>query len=205
MEEKLTFRTNTARLTTIIIVVCCLVIGGGLAGYFLLKRHSVAVSKTDGYEKPALKRMKNLPPKEEMISLPPPPKYEPDAPLLEQVRRALRDGISPEQAFDMAQSLPENPERADAAFLLLEYAAESGHAHAALQVAGYYDPTNSNPSGTIHKNPETAHEWYQEALTAGHLEVQDNIDKLEAWVSQKAEQGSTEARDLLKAWHAKQP
>ena len=105
----------------------------------------------------------------------------------------------------MAQTLPEGPERADAAFLLLEYAAETGHPRAALQVAGYYDPTHTDPSGTIRKNPARAMEWYQEALAGGQKEAQNSLEQLRRWVSEKADQGSMEARDLLKQWSQDHP
>ena len=66
--------------------------------------------------------MANLPPKKTTIKPPPPPSYTPDAPVLEQARLALKEGLSPQEAVDLSMSLPKSPERADAAFLLLEYA-----------------------------------------------------------------------------------
>ena len=69
----------------------------------------------------ALPKMANLPQRTEPAK-PPPPSYPSDAPVLEQVRKALREGISPTDAVAMANALPDRPERADAAFLLLEYA-----------------------------------------------------------------------------------
>ena len=100
---------------------------------------------------PELPRMANQPPK---IKAPEPitPSYAPDAPLLEQVRAAMRKGIDPDGALAMAKSLPDKPERADAAFILLEYAAEAGHADAALDVGRYFDPNYKGDSGTIIKN-----------------------------------------------------
>ena len=105
-----------------------------------------------------LPRMANLPPPEPE-PLPPTPSYSPNAPVIEQARKALREGIDPTGAVALSKTLPESPERADAAFLLLEYAAEEGHAEAALAVGRYYDPTEDGPSGSIRKNPETAHDW----------------------------------------------
>jgi hypothetical protein len=155
-------------------------------------------------EKPApespLPRMANLPPKKPMIELPPPPSYPPDAPVLEQARNSLREGISTDEAIALAKSLPESPERADAAFLLLEYAADSGSAEAAMLVARYYDPADDMPSGTIRKNPETAYNWYMEALNGGREEVRQHITNLRQWVEAQAEQGSVEAQQLLKVW-----
>lgn len=151
-------------------------------------------------EKRELPRMANLPPKTEAIPPPPPPTYKPDAPVLEKARKALRDGITPAEALDMAQSLPESPERADAAFLLLEYAADSGIADAALAVARYYDPTDTAPSGTIRKNPETAYNWYTDALAGGQKNAGTRLAQLRSWVEGQANQGSAEARELLNSW-----
>jgi TPR repeat protein len=129
--------------------------------------------------------MANLPPKPEP-SMPPPPSYAPDAPVLEQAREALREGISPAEAVTMAKALPDRPERADAAFLLLEYAAESGNAEAALAVGRFYDPA--------------AFEWYQEALAKGQKQANNQLAKLRLWVEEKANQGSSQAKELLNSW-----
>jgi len=153
-----------------------------------------------GAQKSELPRMANLPPKKETIPPPPPPSYTPDAPVLEQARKALREGISPEEALALARSLPDSPERADAAFLLLEYAADSGNAEAALAVARYYDPADKEPSGTIRKNPQTAYNWYREALTGGQEKAKNNLAQLRSWVEAEADEGSHEARELLKNW-----
>ena len=125
----------------------------------ILNRDPKAVSpeKSDGDTK--LPRMANLPTAKKTVT-PPPPSYPPDAPVLEQARKALREGIDPDAALALAKSLPDRPERADAAFLLLEYAAENGNREAALAVGHFYDPTRDTPSGTIRKNPLTAYEWY---------------------------------------------
>ena len=147
-----------------------------------------------------LPRMANLPPKTEAIPPPAPPSYAPDAPVLEQARKALREGITPEDAVVMAKSLPESPERADAAFLLLEYAADSGNAEAALAVARYYDPTDKEPSGTIRKNAETSYVWYTEAVAGGQDDAKIRLTQLRGWVEEQANQGSFEARELLKTW-----
>ncbi|UCE92844.1 MAG: hypothetical protein JSV73_08410 [Flavobacteriaceae bacterium] len=151
-------------------------------------------------EKHALPRMANLPPKKIARELPPPPSYQPDAQGLEQARSALREGITPEDAVVLARSLPESPERADAAFLLLEYAADLGNAAAADLVARYYDPTDETPSGTIRKNPKIAYEWYKKASDVGQ-DTQIELNRLHRWVEAQAKQGSKEARLLLENWH----
>jgi len=171
-----------------------------VAGYLVWKFFQPEAVKTPAAEKPELPRMANLPPKQEAIPPPPPPSYTPDAPALEEVRQALREGITPEAALAMAKALPESPERADAAFLLLEFAADSGLAEAALAVARYYDPTNKESSGTIRKNPETAYGWYRQALTGGQEKAKPHLAQLRQWVEAQAKEGSYEARELLNTW-----
>lgn len=144
--------------------------------------------------------MANLPPKPKPTPPPPPPTYPPDAPVLEQVRKALGEGIDPAKAVILAKSLPESPERADAVFLLLEYAADSGNTEAALAVASYYDPAYEGPSGSIHKNPEIAYEWYQEALDGGEKLAENHLAELRRWVEEQAAKGSRDALELLKRW-----
>jgi len=185
-------------LFVIVAVVGLVVIA--VAGYFIWKSFQGGEVQPEAAPKAELPRMANLPPKKEVIPPPPPPSYTPDAPALERARKALREGISPEDAVALAKSLPESPERADAAFLLLEFAADSGNAEAALAVARYYDPTDKGPSGTIRKNPETAYNWYTEALAGGQENAKIRLAQLRSWVEEQAAQGSIEARELLDIW-----
>jgi len=171
-----------------------------VAGYLVWQSFQVDEVKPKAAPKPELPRMANLPPKKEAIPPPPPPSYTPDAPVLEKARKALREGITPDAALALANSLPESPERADAAFLLLEFAADNGNAEAALAVARYYDPTDKTPSGTIRKNPETAYGWYTEALAGGQENAETRLAQLRSWVEEQANQGSYEARELLNTW-----
>ena len=148
---------------------------------------------------PELPRMANQPPK---IKDPEPitPAYAPDAPLLEQVREAMRKGIDPDGALAMAKSLPNKPERADAAFILLEYAAEAEIGEAALEVGRYFDPTYAGDSGTIVKDPEHAYDWYRLALSQGVHEADIHLSNLKQWVTKQAAEGSYKSRELLKNW-----
>jgi hypothetical protein len=192
-------------LITIIVVLGLAVIV--LGGYLVWNSVRTDNSKIQvkgrvevGVEKPAeLPRMANQPPK---MKAPEPiiPSYEPDAPLLEQVREAMRKGIDPADALAMAKSLPDKPERADAAFILLEYAAEAENGEAALEVGRYFDPTYAGDSGTIFKDPEVAHDWYQLALSQGLFEADIHLSDLKEWVTKQAAEGSYEARELLRNW-----
>jgi TPR repeat protein len=144
--------------------------------------------------------MANLPPKKTKVK-PPEPSYPPDAPVLEQAREALRGGIDPAGAVTLAKSFPDRPERADAAFLLFEYAAEGGDPEAALSVGRYYDPADDGPSGTIRKNPAAAYAWYLAARDGGQGEAENHLSRLRKWVEQEALKGSSEAWELLDKWH----
>ena len=119
---------------------------------------------------------------------------------LEQAQKALREGINPAEAVALAKSFPESPDRYDAAFLLFEYAAESGNSEAAIAVGRYYDPINSESSGSIRKNPEIAYKWYQTALADGRKEAKKRLTKLHQWVKKEASKGNIQAKDLLRSW-----
>ncbi len=179
----------------IIAIALIAVIGGG---YWLFKDNG---KKTlPPAPAPPLPKMANLPQKEPDIKPPTKPNYEPDAPVLEQARQALREGITPAEAFAMAATLPDKPERADAAFLLLEYAADSGNAEAAMAVGEYYDPSLDLPSGSIRKDPARAFEWYQKAFAGGQDDSKNHLEGLYRWVVASAEKGSADAQILLENW-----
>jgi len=180
-------------------ITVAIVITVAVGGYFVWRGSRQAVPTKETAEPTTLPRMANLSPKKEAPK-PVPPSYSPDAPLLEQVRDTMRKGIDPEDAVVLAKSLPQKPERADAVFILLEYAAEAGHADAALIVARYFDPTSTDDSGTIIKDPAAAYEWYQMALSAGLPEAQNHLSDLRQWVQKEAAQGSREAREVLTNW-----
>ena len=183
-------------LITAVIVVMAVIIVGGYIGWRALRKD---VPTQDAVKPPQLPRMANLPPKKE-VPKPVAPPYTPEAPLLEQVRAVMRKGIDPEGAVKLAKSLPDKPERADAAFILLEYAAEAKHAEAALIVGRYFDPNYTGDVGTIIKDPEAAYEWYQAALSGGQLQAKNHLSDLRRWVEKEAAQGSIEARELLSSW-----
>jgi TPR repeat protein len=199
-EEIFLKNSDQARFWIVTAALILVFVVMAMGGYLLLKESPESVPKVEQTAEPALPRMANLPEKKSPITPPPPPSYPPDAPVLEQAREALREEISADDAVILAKSLPASPERADAAFLLLEYAADKGNAEAALLVARYYDPTDETQSGTIRKNPETAYEWYREALSGGQDEAGKQLARLHLWVEVQAQQGSFEARQLLKNW-----
>ena len=183
-------------LIVAIIIVLVIIVTVGYRGW---KEDSQPALTGKIPEQKPLPRMANLPPKT-IKPKPPAPSYPPDAPILEQARKALRDGIGPDEAVKLAKSFPEHPERADAAFLLLEYVAEEGNPEAALAVARFYDPAHEGPSGTIRKDAANAYEWYQKALAGRQEGAETHLEKLRQWLQEQAEQGSGESRELLKKW-----
>jgi hypothetical protein len=193
-----------SRVGVLLIVVVAVALVLAVGAYVLLKGSGQTAdpqkSGIEGGGKTKLPRMANLPAKKPLVAPPPPPSYTPDAPVLEKARSALKKGVAPKAALDLARSLPESPERADAAFLLLEYAADNGNAEAALAIGRYYDPTDGQPSGTIRKNPETAYDWYKASLKGGQQEATRHLQRLRQWLEKQAQQGSQQARELLNGW-----
>jgi hypothetical protein len=190
------FRENRWVLTIAVIVGLVVIVIGG---YLIWKAIRVDDSKKTEAKPSDLPRMANQPPSEKVLT-PVTPPYSSDAPLLEQVRKALSEGINPDGAVTLAKSLPNKPEKADAAFILLEYAAEAGNAEAALEVGRYFDPTFKGESGTIIKDPYSAYDWYQLAFSKGRQEAQNHLADLRQWVEKQAAQGSKQARELLNSW-----
>ena len=189
---------NRRWLLKVVIIVLILVIAAGI--WFLIRaKNTPPQTATGSRTTTALPRMANLPPPKP-VSKPPTPSYGPNAPVIEQAREALREGIDPAGAVALSKTLPESPERPDAAFLLLEYAADEGNAEAALAVGHYYDPTHEGPSGSIRKNSETAYEWYKEALAGGQEEAKKYLTNLQKRVQDQAKNGSREAEALMKRW-----
>jgi hypothetical protein len=183
------------------IIVLILIIVAGI-WYFIRPKFQATTPQTGLGRQTTpkeLPRMANLPPPEP-VPLPPTPSYGPNAPVIEQARQALREGIDPAGAVALSKTLPESPERPDAAFLLLEYAADEGNAEAALAVGLYYDPTYDGPSGTIRKNPETAYEWYRVALAGGQKDAKKYLDNLKKSVKKQAADGSIKSQALIKKW-----
>lgn len=120
-----------------------------------------------------------------------------EVPPLDRARTFLRDKGPADQALELSRSMPPTPAGRDAAFLLLGYAAEGGQAAAMAAVARFYDPTDSEPTGSIRKDPEQAWHWYAKAKAAGQTGIQERLDGLTAWLRQQADNGDAAARELL--------
>jgi len=120
----------------------------------------------------------------------------PDPPLA-QARAFLRAKGALDQALALSQRMPQTPDGRDAAFLLLNAAAEGGQSQAMLLLARFYDPTDTAPAGTIVKDAAQARVWYAKARDAGEADAPSRLDALDAWLRQQADKGDARAKDIL--------
>ena len=121
----------------------------------------------------------------------------PPKPALAQAREHLAGKADPKESVTLAKKLREDKDGGDAAFLLVEDAAQKGDAEAMLLTGGYFDPADSAPSGTIKKDPAEALSWYKKAKDAGNAEADARMASLRAWAELETARGSPEAKDLL--------
>lgn len=124
---------------------------------------------------------------------------------LASAREQLRGEALPDVSLAMAKPMRKmdaSPEECDAAFLLLEDAAQKGNAEAMFLVGQYYDPTATLPRGSIPVDMTQAKRWYDEALQKGQdkAQAQSSLDKLKEYAKAEEAKGNTEARALLQTW-----
>jgi hypothetical protein len=127
-----------------------------------------------------------------------PPAVSTAPPAVQRAREALRRGISPEEAMELAKDLY-TPDGADGAFLLLEEAALKGKTEAMLNLARFYDPTDTAPKGTIRPDAEQAREWYAKAKDGGQGAADDRLKALRAWAEANKDK-DPQAQKLLEIW-----
>lgn len=124
---------------------------------------------------------------------------------LASAREQLRGAALPDVSLAMAKpmrTMDASPEECDAAFLLLEDAAQKGNAEAMFLVGQYYDPTATLPRGSIPVDMTQAKRWYDEALQKGQdkAQAQSSLDKLKEYAKAEEAKGNAEARALLQTW-----
>lgn len=122
---------------------------------------------------------------------------------LSEARDLLRRNAPPEETLAAGKALrtPDADARqSDAAFLLLEDAAQKGNAEAMFLVGRFYDPASELPRGSIPPDLSQARNWYESARNKGHAESAQALSALRAYAEQKARQGDEEARLLLQNW-----
>ena len=121
----------------------------------------------------------------------------PPVPPLEQARQFLRGDHAAAAGLALSRTLPQTPEGRDAAYLLLESAAEQGDPEAMLELAAFYDPLDATAKGSILPDAEQAWEWYGKAEKAGQAAATGRKGALRAWLEGEAGKGSTAARGIL--------
>ena len=122
---------------------------------------------------------------------------------LRMARELLRGQAQPEQSLEAAKPLrtaQASPEQSDAAFLLLEDAAQKGNAAAMYMVAQFYDPQSSLPRGSLPVDLTQAKRWYEAALQKGQAEARPALEALRAYARAQADKGDAEAAALLQGW-----
>lgn len=118
-------------------------------------------------------------------------------------REQLRGEARPEMSLALAKPMRKDgagAEESDAAFLLLEDAAQKGNAEAMLLVGQFYDPLSPLPRGSIPVDMSQAKHWYEQAAQKGRTEAAKALDALRAHARDEAAKGNTEAQNLLQNW-----
>ena len=122
---------------------------------------------------------------------------------LASAREQLRGQALPDVSLAMAKPLRKadaKPEESDAAFLLLEDAAQKGDAEAMFLVGQFYDPASTLPRGSIPADLTQAKRWYDQALQKGQPQAKAALDTLKEHARALEAKGDAEARSLLQNW-----
>lgn len=112
-----------------------------------------------------------------------------ETPPLQQAYQHLNlENTTAQSSLELALKLAkdQSDEAKDAAFLLFEDAAEKGSVQAMMQMAGYYDPLDEAPNGSIIKEAEQALKWYEAALKGGDKTAEAKIQALKTWMEENA-------------------
>ena len=122
---------------------------------------------------------------------------------LASAREQLRGQALPDVSLAMAKPLRKaeaTPEETDAAFLLLEDAAQKGDAESMYLVGQFYDPASTLPRGSIPADLTQAKRWYDQAVQKGQPQAKAALDKLKEYARGLEAKGGAEARSLLQNW-----
>lgn len=122
---------------------------------------------------------------------------------LQQAREHLRGTADPATSLELARPLrtPQaGNDESDAAFLLLEDAAQKGNAEAMFLVGQFYDPQSKLPRGSIPADMSQARHWYENAKSKGYAEADKALADLRRHAEGEAAKGNAEASLLLREW-----
>ena len=188
------------------LLVLALVAAGAAAWWFLLREPEKAPlptppAQTENADKPQNSDQTQPKPAEA-------PKQGADAAKpaltpLASAREQLRGQALPDVSLAMAKPLRKadaTPEETDAAFLLLEDAAQKGDAEAMFLVGQFYDPASTLPRGSIPADLTQAKRWYDQAVQKAQPQAKAALDKLKEYARGLEAKGDAEARSLLQNW-----
>ena len=160
-----------------------------VAGYLVWQSFQVDEVKPKAVPKAELPRMANLPPKKEAI---PPPRLRRTLLMHRRWKRHARPCgkvYHPKMPWPWPTLYRKALSGRMRHFFCWSLQLTAGMREAALAVARYYDPTDKEPSGTIRKNPESAYDWYTEALAGGQENAKTRLAQLRSWVEEQANPG----------------
>lgn len=152
-------------------VLCLVLIGAGVGGWYMLKSDEQSAAPVAAVPE--------------------------EAPIVV-ARKHLGGPADPATSLELATKYRPLENGADAAFLLIEDAAQKGDGKGMLLLADFYDPLSTEPAGSIAKDPKQAWDWYQKAKNAGEAGAEQKLTELRAWAEAEAAKGSTVAQELLK-------
>lgn len=183
-------RPKSRLLPILLLLLLLLAAAGAAAWYFLIHQ------RPDAPVPP-------VPAQAESAPAAPAPQAAPAPTALETARKHLRGAADPAASLALAKPLrtPEaGPEESDAAFLLLEDAAQKGNAEAMWLVGQFYDPVASLPRGSIPVDMALARQWYEKARASGVSQADAALKALRGHVEALAAKGDMEAKMLLQSW-----
>ena len=211
LEDPLTMNTQQPEKSggkgmLVALLVLALVAAGAAAWWFLLREPEKAPLPTP----PAQSQNADKPQNTDQTQPKPAeaPKQGADAAKpaltpLASAREQLRGQALPDVSLAMAKPLRKadaTPEETDAAFLLLEDAAQKGDAEAMFLVGQFYDPASTLPRGSIPADLTQAKRWYDQAAQKAQAQAKAALDKLKEYARGLEAKGDAEARSLLQNW-----
>jgi hypothetical protein len=197
--ESAPVRRKGGGFAPLLLTVLLLALAGGAFAVwqFFLKKNDLPILAEDNLppqteaRSPSQAEKQGNTPKEKTAQVPP-------KAALVHAREHLAGPADPAESVSLAKRLRETRDGIDAAFLLLEDAAQKGDGEAMLLTGGYFDPADAAPSGSIKKEPAAALAWYAKAKATGNPEADARIAALRAWAQAEAAKGSQEAAQLLR-------
>ena len=105
--------------------------------------------------------------------------------VLAVAREHLAGPADPADSLKLAAKYIKKPDGADAAFLLIEDAAQKDLPEAMMMLGEFYDPLTDS-LGSIAKDPLVARQWYEKARAAGAAGAAERLSALAAWSTDRA-------------------